>query len=143
MAPSWRRSARGTRDPSIARIANKKSSSSQRRQTVTMVACRRCLGPDTPHMVRVIEKAEDAGELACIEFRVYLKPTDDTVVFGEMTFAESAGSKAPITITTSNLGVPVEAAFVGTLEYANRRNIPFVWVNDPRGLFPPSKRPAT
>jgi hypothetical protein len=93
-------------------------------------------------MVRVIEKTEDAGDVAYIEFRVYAKPTDPTVIFGEMTFAESAGGKAPITITTSSLGVPVEEAFLGTLNYANQRRIPFVWINDPRALFPPSKRPA-
>lgn len=93
-------------------------------------------------MVRVIEKTEDAGGAAYIEFKVYPKPADPAVIFGEMTIAESAGGKAPITITTSNLGIPVEEAFLGTLKYANNRRIPFVWINDPRGLFPPSKRPV-
>ena len=68
---------------------------------------------------------------------------DPTVVIGEMSFFESeAGPKAPITITTSDLDVLVEEAFLSTLDYANQRSIPFVRIIDPGGLFPPSKRPA-
>ncbi len=91
-------------------------------------------------IVQVVERREDAGQAACIEFRVYRDPVDDTVILGEMSFAESVGTA--IGITTSNLGAPVEAEYLKVLDFANRHGIPFVWIDDPRGLFPPSKRAA-
>jgi hypothetical protein len=92
-------------------------------------------------MVRVIEQKSDADEMACVEFRVYRKPTDPAVIFGEMFFIEQEGPRAA-SISTSDLGIPVDKAFLGTVDYANQRGIPFIWIDDPRELFPPTKRPA-
>jgi hypothetical protein len=69
-------------------------------------------------MVRVIEQKSDAGEWACVEFRVYRKPADPAVIFGEMFFIEQEGPRAA-SISTSDMGVPVEKAFLGTIGYAN------------------------
>jgi hypothetical protein len=91
-------------------------------------------------MVQVVERKEDAGEAGYIEFRVYQKPTDPAVILGEMSFVESESGAA--SITTSNLGALVEGEYLKTLDYANQRRIPFVWINDPGGLFPASKRAA-
>ena len=93
-------------------------------------------------MAQVIDTKDAAGDGACIEFRVSLSPSDRTTVFGEMFFAESDGGQhSPIAMTVGNLGVPVERAFLDTVRYADSRGIPFIWIDDPRGLFPPSKRP--
>jgi hypothetical protein len=95
-------------------------------------------------MVQVIDSKDTAGESACIEFRVSLSPTDRTTVFGEMLFAESydGGRHSPRVFTEGKLGVPVEQAFLDAVRYADSRGIPFIWIDDPRGLFPASKRPA-
>lgn len=90
-------------------------------------------------MVRVIEQRSEAGDDACIEFRVYPKPTDPEVVLGDMMFAEDVAPRAAA-ITVSPLGMGVKEVFLATLEYANQRGIPAVWVNDPYNLFPLAKR---
>jgi hypothetical protein len=95
-------------------------------------------------MVQVIDNKDAAGESACIEFRVSLSPTDRTTVFGGMFFAESydGGRRSPRILTEGKPGVPVEQAFLDTVRYADSRGISFMWIDDPRGLFPASKRPV-
>jgi len=100
-------------------------------------------------MVQFIEDRAVAGDAPYIEFKVYRKPKDASVVFGYMKFFESSGVQSSIparkpsaTIATSNLGVPVDEAYRSTISYANQRGIPFLWIDDPRGLFPPGKRPT-
>lgn len=93
-------------------------------------------------MVQVIETKEHAGAARCIKFKVYRSPVDPRLILGDWQYAESvAGPQGTIAIATSNLGAPVEMDFRRALGYADRHGIPFVWVNDPHGLFPPSKRP--
>jgi|HubBroStandDraft_1064217.scaffolds.fasta_scaffold643547_1 hypothetical protein len=92
-------------------------------------------------MLQLVEQRSDAGDVACVEFHVYAKPKNREVVFGEMLFFEPAG-RGKAVVTTSNLGVPVGQAFAGTVNYANERRIPFIWIDDPHNLLPPSKRPA-
>lgn len=92
-------------------------------------------------MVQVIDSKDVAGNGACTEFRVSLSPADRTTVFGAMYFAERDDRPdSPIAITEGKLGVPVEQAFLDAVQYADNRGIPFIWIDDPRGLFPPSKR---
>jgi hypothetical protein len=97
-------------------------------------------------MVQIIEAREEAGDAPYVEFRVFPKPKDPTIVFGDMMFLEpnetTPFTKQSVTITTSNLGVPADEAFRTAVGFAKRRGIPFVWVYDPRGLFPPTKRPS-
>jgi hypothetical protein len=38
--------------------------------------------------------------------------------------------------------LPVADAFLQALAYAERADIPVVWIDDPLRLFPPDKRPA-
>jgi hypothetical protein len=93
-------------------------------------------------VVRVVERKEDAGPARYIEYKAYRSPGDPRLILGAWQYAESvAGAKAAIATATSNLGTPVETDFRRALDYADRHAIPFVWVNDPHGLFPPSKRP--
>jgi hypothetical protein len=40
------------------------------------------------------------------------------------------------------LETPAEVEFLRVVAYADAAGVPFIWVNDLNGLFPPSKRPA-
>ena len=42
---------------------------------------------------------------------------------------------------TSIMDMPVDQAFHAAVQHASDHTIPFVWVNDPYGLFPPEARP--
>jgi hypothetical protein len=90
-------------------------------------------------MVQVVENQRDAHDLACIELLVYRSPKERSDILGEIKFFEMATDREA-RLTRSPLGVKVEDAFAGALDLAAKRAIPFVWVNDPEGLFPPEKR---
>jgi hypothetical protein len=44
-------------------------------------------------------------------------------------------------IGTSQLGVPVETEFKRAYNDAVQYGVPFLWVDDPEGLFTPAQRP--
>jgi hypothetical protein len=44
-------------------------------------------------------------------------------------------------IGTSQLGLDVETEFKRAYNEAIQYGVPFLWVDDPEGLFPPAKQP--
>lgn len=96
-------------------------------------------------MVQVVESKEDAGQAECIEFRVYQSPRDPNRVLASWQFAhmEPVGPKGAIAIDQSQLGTLVETEFQRVLYCAAQHGVPFIWVNNSNGLFPPSKRPSS
>jgi hypothetical protein len=95
-------------------------------------------------VVQIIEAKEDAGAQPYIELRVYRSPMDPNRVLGEWQYAESVPiqPKGAIAISQSKLGTPIVIEFQRVVSEAHRCNVPFVWVNDPEGLFPPPDRPT-
>jgi hypothetical protein len=90
-------------------------------------------------MVQVIDKLEDAGGAECIRFRVYRSPRDPNRILGSWQHGVSEQGMA--SIGTSVLGTPVEIEYQRVLYEAAQYGVPFLWVDDPEGLFPPAKRP--
>jgi hypothetical protein len=92
-------------------------------------------------MVQVIERLEDAGgaESKCIRFRVYRSPREHNRVLANWQNGVSEHGMA--SIGTSQLGVPVEIEFQRAFNEAAQYGVPFLWVDDPEGLFPPAQRP--
>jgi hypothetical protein len=83
-------------------------------------------------VVAVIDEREECGDARCIEFRVYRSPTDPDLVLGCWRFPSDGSA-----IDESRLGTSVTAEFRCVVDCADQHGIPFVWVNDPDGLFPP------
>jgi hypothetical protein len=90
-------------------------------------------------MVQVIDRMEDARGAECIKFRVYRSPRDPNRTLANWQHGVSEHGMA--SIGTSQLGVPVEIEFQRVVNEAAQYGVPFVWVDDPEGLFPPAKRP--
>jgi hypothetical protein len=95
-------------------------------------------------MVPTIIENEQAAEGAkCIKFSVYRSPTRPDVILANWLHAgQPVGPKGPAPIDVSQLGTPVEIEFTRAVTAAHQDGVPFVWVDDPNGLFPPSARPS-
>jgi hypothetical protein len=89
-------------------------------------------------MVQIIENEQGAGQAEYIKFRVY-QGTDR--ILADWQHSTTGPAKGPVEIATGELGIPVESQFQRAVTYAHERGVPFVWVDDPQGLFPPSARP--
>jgi hypothetical protein len=94
-------------------------------------------------VIQVIERKEDAGTDPCIELSVYRSPANPDRILGQWQHSESmqGGDKGLIAINQSQLGTPIEIEFQRALDCGHRCGVPFLWVNDPQGLYPPSERP--
>ena len=91
----------------------------------------------------IIENEHAAGGAQCIRFHVYPRPRRPGVILGGWQHAgESVDPKGPPPIDHSRLGTSVEIEFQRAVTVANQDGVPFVWVDDPNGLFPPSARPS-
>jgi hypothetical protein len=74
---------------------------------------------------------------------VYRSPTTrDLILANWQHGSQPAGTKAPAPIDGSRLGTSVESEFEHAVTVAYQEGVPFVWVDDPNGLFPPSARPS-
>ncbi|SRR6266496_810315 len=97
-------------------------------------------------MVQIIENQQDAGEAECIKFRVYRSPnpnTPDLILGGwQHSTEEPVYPKGATAIGGNHLGTPVENEYLNVVSYAHEHSIPFVWIDDPHGLFPSSQRPS-
>ena len=91
-------------------------------------------------MVQVIERRELAKSQECLEVHVYPLPSDRAVVVAKLIFGEPLGHGHRWHM--SRLDIPIAEAYLGAIEDAEQRGVPFVWINDPHKLFPPSTRPA-
>jgi hypothetical protein len=95
-------------------------------------------------VIHVIENKEDAGTDPCIKLSVYRSPTNPNRILGRWQHSESVqgGDKGLIAISQSQLGTPIEIEFQRTVDCGYRCGVPFLWVDDPLGLYPPSERPS-
>jgi hypothetical protein len=94
-------------------------------------------------MVQIIENEQDAGGAACIRFQVYPSKLRPGVISARwLPVGDRVAPKGPAPIDSSQLGTPVEIEFVRAVKVAHQDGTPFVWVDDPNGLFPPSARPT-
>jgi hypothetical protein len=91
-------------------------------------------------MVQVIDKLEDAGGAECIRFRVYPSSTNPERILARWQHPVEVNGMG-VSIGHSLLGVPVEVEFQRAFNEAAQYRVPFLWVDDPDGLFPPAKRP--
>ena len=89
-------------------------------------------------MVQVINKLEDAAGAEYIQFRVYR--SSNNLRGGSQHAVDEPGRMASIGQT--QLGTPVELEFRRAFNEAVQYGVPFLWVDDPDGLFPPAKRPT-
>jgi hypothetical protein len=87
-------------------------------------------------MVQVIERLEEAGGADYIKFRVYRSHRGIRANWQCGQSEHGMGS-----IGTSLLGLDVETDFKRAYNDAVQYGVPFLWVDDPEGLFPPAKRP--
>jgi hypothetical protein len=87
-------------------------------------------------MVQVIDKKEEAGGATCIKFRVYRSHRGIRA-----NWQHGATVHGMASIGTSQLGLDVETDFKRAFNEAVQYGVPFLWVDDPEGLFPPAKRP--
>ena len=89
-------------------------------------------------MVQVINKLEDAAGAEYIQSRVYR--SSNNLRGGSQHAVDEPGRMASIGQT--QLGTPVELEFRRAFNEAVQYGVPFLWVDDPDGLFPPAKRPT-
>ena len=87
-------------------------------------------------MVAVIEGEEEAGGARCIEFKVHRGETDANLISASWRFAHGQSTL----VDQSQPDAPAWKEFRHVLDCADQHGIPFVWVNDPDGLFPPWER---
>jgi hypothetical protein len=88
-------------------------------------------------MVRVIEN-QIPGRSQVFEFKVY-KTKARQRIFGYLKpYGIVEGSTA--TWVKTDFGVDVGEAFRTAMELADQHHIPFIYINDPNGLFPPDQR---
>jgi hypothetical protein len=91
----------------------------------------------------IVETEQAAGGAKCIKFSVYRSPTKPDLILANWLHAgQPAGPKGLVPIDVSRLGTPVEIEFQHAVTVAHQDGVPFVWVDDPGGLFPPSARPS-
>jgi hypothetical protein len=87
-------------------------------------------------VVAVIEGREEAGSARFIEFTVHRSPADPNRIVASWRLAHGESSL----IDQSRTDAPIELEFRQAVDCADQHGIPFVWVNDPEGLFPPWQR---
>jgi hypothetical protein len=91
-------------------------------------------------MVQVIDRMEDAGGAECIKFRVYRSTVNPERVLARWQHVFEVNGMG--SIGQSQLRVPVEIEYQRAFNEAAQYGVPFLWVDDPEGLFPPPKRPT-
>lgn len=92
-------------------------------------------------MVKIVKKAEQAGDSLVFQFSVYRSPRNHERIMGYLVPFSVQTSERTVTWYKTDFGVPVEQAFKKVYALAEECHIPFLWVNDPKRLFPRSKRP--
>ena len=90
-------------------------------------------------MARIIEREQDAGGAAMLHLKIYRSGKDGHSVLGHASpGAHVSGSIA--TFPQVEFGTPADEALRQACQIADEARIPFVWIDDPNGLFPPEKR---
>ena len=91
-------------------------------------------------MVQVIERLEDAGAAGYIKFTPYRSPRDHNLILGS--WQHGVSHQGVASIGMSLLGTPVKDDYKRAYNEAVQYGVPFLWVDDPAGLFPPADRPT-
>ena len=91
-------------------------------------------------MVQIIDRLEDAGGAECIRLRVRRSSGDPNLILGDWQHAADEHGRA--SIGQSQLGGSVDLEYKRAYNEAVRYGVPFLWVDDPEGRFPPAKRPT-
>jgi hypothetical protein len=89
-------------------------------------------------MVQVIDRLEDAGGAEYIQFRPYRSPRDPNCILANW----QHGVSQQASIGTSMLSTPVKVEYKRAFNEAVQYGVPFLWVDDPAGLFPLADRPT-
>jgi hypothetical protein len=93
-------------------------------------------------MVTIIENERDAGGAERVRFKPYRSPKTGQIFADWQHGMQPIYPKGPAAVPGSVLGTAVEIEFCHAVREAHENAIPFVWVDDPEGLFPPSDRPT-
>jgi hypothetical protein len=94
-------------------------------------------------VVQIIENEEEAGGAKFIRFRVHPSKRTPGEVLGSWQHAmEPTYPKGPAAVLGNKLGTPAVIEFQNAVAAAHEDGIPFVWIDDPDGLFPPADRPT-
>jgi hypothetical protein len=88
-------------------------------------------------MMLVIDRLEDAG---VIRFRVHRSSRDPNLILGSWQHAVDENGMA--SIGQNQRGGSVKDEYKRAYNEAVQFGVPFVWVDDPNGLFPPTDRPT-
>jgi hypothetical protein len=90
-------------------------------------------------VVQIIEREEDLPDGAFVQITVHRDPTVPSVVLADLNIFDAPGAPG----TSSLIDDPaVDDLFIRAIELARELGASVVWVDDPEGLFPPSRRPA-
>jgi hypothetical protein len=93
-------------------------------------------------MVQVIDTVGDACDAECIRFRVHRSRRDPNLILGSWQHAVDEHGMGSIGQSEPGvLGVSMQIEFQRAQLWAAQYGVPFLWVDDPAGLFPPAKRP--
>jgi hypothetical protein len=90
-------------------------------------------------MVKIIESASDADGESFVELEVLSKPSAPDVIWGIVKFDDRRRNRSPHAHHFA--GMPVADAHNEALKRADEWGVAFVWINDPKNLFPPPVRP--
>jgi hypothetical protein len=94
-------------------------------------------------VVQIIENEKDARGFEHIRFRPYRSPRNPDLILANWQYAgQPVAPKGPAPIDGHQLGTPVHIEFCRAVTTAHENGVPFVWVDDPDGLFPTADRPA-
>lgn len=89
-------------------------------------------------MVQVIENRTPVERSKFFEFKVYKPKTSQRILGYLKPYGIVDGSTA--TWVRTNFGVDVREAFRTAIELADQHRVPFIYINDPNGLFPSGQR---
>jgi hypothetical protein len=94
-------------------------------------------------MVQIIEDQQNAVGGECIRFRPYESKRYPGVIAANWQHTpEPASAKGPAPVPQDTPGTRVDIEFMRAVEVAYQDGVPFVWIDDPNGLFPPADRPT-
>lgn len=86
-------------------------------------------------MVEVVREKPNAVDDSIVRLQIYLSRKDNRAIVGFFEQAFQSASRE-VTFVKSNYGTPIGQAYKDALAYAESRNIPYLWIDDPDGLYP-------
>jgi hypothetical protein len=93
-------------------------------------------------MVQIIEDQQSAAGADLIRFHPYLGQRTGQILASWQYHVEPNDPKGPASVLSEVLSTPIDIEFCRALTVADHYGVPFIWIDDPAGLFPPSARPS-